>query len=39
VALGEALTPEFQEMNAQIVKNAQKLASELESKGFEIATG
>jgi len=25
-------------MNAQIVKNAQKLALELESKGFEIAT-
>lgn len=39
VALWEALTPEFHTMNAQIVKNAQKLAAELESKGFEIATG
>jgi glycine hydroxymethyltransferase len=39
VALGEALTPKFHEMNAQIVRNARKLASELESKGFEIATG
>ncbi len=39
VALGEALTPEFHKMNAQIVKNAQKLALELELKGFEIATG
>lgn len=38
VALWEALTPEFHEMNAQIVKNAQKLAVELESRGFEIAT-
>ena len=39
VALWEALTPQFHAMNAQIVKNAQKLAAELESKGFEIATG
>lgn len=39
VALWEALTPKFHTMNAQIVKNAQKLAAELESKGFEIATG
>lgn len=39
VALWESLTPAFHEMNAQIVKNAKKLASELESKGFEIATG
>ncbi len=39
VALWEALTPAFHEMNAQIVKNARKLAEQLESKGFEIATG
>ncbi|MCD5380554.1 serine hydroxymethyltransferase [Candidatus Gracilibacteria bacterium] len=39
VALGEALTPEFKEMNAQIIKNAKILASELSNYGFEIATG
>ena len=39
VALGEAITPEFAQMNVQIVKNAKKLASELQSKWFEIATG
>ena len=39
VALWEALTPEFKEMNAQIIKNAKVLASELENYGFDIATG
>lgn len=39
VALGEALKPEFHTMNAQIVKNAQALASHLQDYGFEIAAG
>ena len=39
VALWEGLTPEFKEMNAQIIKNAKVLASELENYGFDIATG
>lgn len=39
VALGESLKPEFVTMNQQIVKNARVLASELETFGFDIATG
>ncbi|MDD3646343.1 MAG: serine hydroxymethyltransferase [Candidatus Gracilibacteria bacterium] len=39
VALGEALTPEYREINTQIVKNAKTLASELINHGFELATG
>lgn len=39
VALWEALTPEYREINAQIVKNAKALASDLINHGFELATG
>lgn len=39
VALHEAAQPEFKVYGKQIVKNAQKLASELSSKGFELVTG
>ena len=39
VALWEALTPEFREMNTQIVKNAKVLASYLKDYWFDIATG
>ena len=39
VALGEALQPEFREYGQQVVKNAQKLASELMSRGFDLVTG
>ena len=39
VALWEALTPEFRDMNAQIIKNAKVLAAELTHYWFDIATG
>jgi len=39
VAFGEALKPEFREYAAQIVKNAAKLAKELEKRGFQLVTG
>jgi glycine hydroxymethyltransferase len=39
VAFGEALKPEFREYAAQIVKNAAKLATELEKRGFQLVTG
>lgn len=39
VGLGEALKPEFKKYAAQIVKNAQKLASELSKHGFDIVSG
>ena len=39
VAFHEALQPEFKEYAAQIVKNAAVLASELESRGFQLVTG
>jgi glycine hydroxymethyltransferase len=39
VAFGEALQPEFEEYAAQIVKNAQVLASELQKRGFILVTG
>lgn len=39
VAFGEALKPEFREYAAQIVKNAAKLAEELEKRGFQLITG
>ncbi len=39
VAFGEALKPEFKEYAAQIVKNAARLADELQSRGFELVTG
>ncbi len=39
VALGEALTPQFVEMNVQIVKNAKFLAGKLTEKGFDLISG
>lgn len=39
VALWEALTIEYRQMNAQIVKNAHVLAEDLVSYWFEVATG
>ncbi len=39
VALREADTPAFKTYAKQIVKNAQKLAAELNKKGFELITG
>lgn len=39
VAFGEALRPEFKDYAAQIVKNAQVLAGELQKHGFELVTG
>jgi glycine hydroxymethyltransferase len=39
VALREAAQPEFKEYAQQIVKNAQKLASELTARGYELVTG
>ncbi len=39
VAFGEALKPEFKEYAKQIVKNAQTLAEELLSRGYQIVSG
>lgn len=39
VAFGEALKPEFADYAAQIVKNASRLADELQSRGFKLVTG
>ena len=39
VAFGEALKPEFKDYAAQIVKNAARLADELQSRGFKLVTG
>jgi glycine hydroxymethyltransferase len=39
VALHEAATPEFKTYGQQIVKNAQTLAKELSSKGYNLVTG
>lgn len=39
VAFGEALKPEFKDYAKQIVKNAEVLASELQSRGFQLVTG
>jgi len=39
VALREAAQPDFSVYAAQIVKNAQKLAAALTSRGFELVTG
>lgn len=38
-AFGEALTDEFKEYQAQVVKNAKVLASELQSLGYRIVSG
>jgi glycine hydroxymethyltransferase len=39
VALKEALTPEFKDYQAMVVKNAKKLAEEMIKKGFKIISG
>ena len=39
VAFGEALQPEFKDYAEQIVKNAKKLAEELQNRGFKLITG
>lgn len=39
VALGEALKPDFKTYAQQIVKNAKKLAAELNDKGYNLVTG
>lgn len=39
VALGEALQPSFKTYAQQIVKNAKKLASELNDRGYDLVTG
>ncbi|MEM6506507.1 MAG: serine hydroxymethyltransferase [Planctomycetota bacterium] len=38
VAFGEALKPEFKTYNAQVVANAQRLATELIAKGYKLAS-
>lgn len=39
VAFGEALTPEFKEYTAQVIRNAQAMADELIKGGLDIVTG
>ena len=39
VAFGEALKPEFKDYQQQVVKNAQALAKELDSRGYRITSG
>ena len=39
VAFGEALQPEFKDYAKQIVKNAKRLAEELQKRGFKLVTG
>lgn len=39
VALGEAATPQFRHYGHQVVKNAKKLADELNRRGFDLVTG
>ncbi len=39
VAFGEALQPEFKDYAEQIVKNAKRLAEELQKHGFKLVTG
>jgi len=39
VAFGEALRPEFADYASQITKNASRLASELQARGFKLVTG
>ncbi|NJK41823.1 MAG: serine hydroxymethyltransferase [Acaryochloridaceae cyanobacterium SU_2_1] len=38
VAFGEALKPEFQTYSAQVIKNAQTLATQLQQRGFKIVS-
>lgn len=39
VAFGEALKPEFKDYAAQIMKNADTLAMEMQKRGFQLITG
>lgn len=39
IAFGEALKPEFKQYAEQIVRNASKLADELQQRGFSLVTG
>jgi glycine hydroxymethyltransferase len=39
VSFGEALQPEFKEYGAQVLKNAKRLADELQKRGFLLITG
>lgn len=39
VAFGEALQPEFKDYAEQIIKNAKKLAEELQKRDFKLVTG
>ena len=39
VAFGEALRPDFKEYSKQIVKNAARLADEMQKRGFQLVTG
>jgi glycine hydroxymethyltransferase len=39
VAFKEALTPEFKDYQSQVIKNAKKLAEEMEKLGFRIVSG
>ncbi len=39
VAFGEAMQPEFREYAAQVVRNANVLAEELQKRGFQLVTG
>jgi glycine hydroxymethyltransferase len=39
VALGQAMTEDFKEYQRQIIKNAQRLCSALEKKGYRIVSG
>ncbi|WGS64741.1 serine hydroxymethyltransferase [Marinitoga aeolica] len=39
VAFKEALSPEFKDYQAQVIKNAKKLAEEMEKLGFRIVSG
>ena len=39
VAFGEALQPEFKDYAEQTVKNAKRLAEELQKRGFKLVTG
>jgi glycine hydroxymethyltransferase len=39
VAFGEALTPAFKAYSAQVIENAQALATQLQKRGFKIVSG
>jgi len=39
VAFGEALRPDFETYAAQTIKNAQKLATEMQSRGYRVISG